>query len=57
MELYNVQGQLIKTSAMKVDSETSFLNFQLPSTNPGSYILRITNKTSGKSRSEKIIIQ
>ena len=57
IELYNLQGQLIKSSMIKVVEEITNLSFDIPRTTPGGYLLRLTNKKSGKSRTGKIIIQ
>lgn len=57
VELYNLQGQLIKMTAIKIEAGTSLLDFVLPQVTPGSYMLHLTNKTAGKKHIEKIIIQ
>ena len=55
--LYNLQGQLIKSSLAKIEKEINSFIFQIPAITPGSYLLRMTNKKSGKKHTEKIIIQ
>ena len=55
--LYNLQGQLIKFSLAKIESEINSFTFQIPAITPGSYLIRMTNKKSGKKHTEKIIIQ
>ncbi len=57
IDLYNLQGQLIKSSLAKIENETNFFTFQVPVITPGSYILRLTNKKTGKKQAGKIIIQ
>lgn len=57
LDLYNIQGQLIKSSVVEVDDNTNVFHFQLPAVTPGSYLLNFTNKRSGKKHSEKVIIQ
>lgn len=57
IDLYNLQGQLIKSSLAIVENETNLLSFQIPTITPGSYLLQMTNKKSGKKHTEKIIIR
>jgi len=57
IDLYNLQGQLIKSSFARIENETNVFAFQIPIITPGSYLLQMTNKKSGKKHSEKIIIQ
>lgn len=57
IDLYNLQGQLIKSSLVKIDHETISINFSIPQITSGSYVLRLIKKGSGKSHSEKIIIE
>jgi hypothetical protein len=57
IDLYNLQGQLIKSSFAKIENEANYFTFQIPIITPGSYLLQMTNKKSGKKHTEKIIIQ
>ena len=57
IDLYNLQGQLIKSSLAKIENEANSFIFQIPIITPGSYLLQMTNKKSGKKNTEKIIIQ
>ena len=57
VDLYNLQGQLIKSSLAKIENEINSFIFQIPAITPGSYLLQLTNKKSGKKHTEKIIIQ
>ena len=57
IDLYNLQGQLLKSSVAKIENEINSFTFQIPEITPGSYLLRMTNKKSGKKHSEKIIIE
>ena len=57
VELYNLQGQLIKSSFASIGNETNGFAFQIPAITSGSYLLQMTNKKSGKKHCEKIIIQ
>jgi hypothetical protein len=57
IDLYSLQSQLIKSSLAKIENEINVFTFQIPIINPGSYLLRMTNKKSGKKHTAKIIIQ
>jgi hypothetical protein len=56
-DLYSLQGQLIKSSLAKIENEINSFTFQIPVITPGSYLLQMTNKKSGKKYTAKIIIQ
>ncbi len=55
--LYNLQGQFIKSSFARIENETNVFVFQIPIVTPGSYLLQMINKKSGKKYAEKILIQ
>jgi hypothetical protein len=57
IDLYNLQGQFIKSSFVRIENETNIFSFQIPIITRGSYLLQMTNKKSGKKHNEKIIIQ
>ena len=57
IELLNLQCQLISSSVANKYEKNSILTYQLPITISGSYFIRITNRESGKTQTEKIIIQ
>ena len=57
IDLYSLQGQLIKSSFARIENEINVFAFQIPIITPGSYLLRMTNKKSGKKHTEKIIIE
>ena len=57
IDLYGLQGQLIQSSSKNLEVETTVFAFQIPQVIPGSYIILMTNKKTGKNHSEKIIIQ
>ena len=57
LQLLNPSGQLTFTKEMWINDEARVLNLQLPSVAAGNYFLRMTNKKSGKSYTEKLIIQ
>jgi Secretion system C-terminal sorting domain len=56
-ELLDVSGKIVHSREIWVDTEARLLNFEVPSLTAGNYFLRATNKLSGKSFTEKIIIQ
>ena len=57
IDLFSLQGQLIKSSLVRIENEINSFTFQIPAITPGSYLLRMTNKKSGKEHTEKVIIQ
>jgi len=57
IDLFNLQGQLIHSATTDILSEKNIVTYRLPMITAGSYILRLTNKNTGKRHSEKIIIQ
>jgi hypothetical protein len=57
IDLFSLQGQLIKSSLVRIENEINSFTFQIPAITPGNYLLRMTNKKSGKEHTEKVIIQ
>ena len=57
IELLNLQGQLISSSIINTYEKNSTTTYQLPNIIAGSYLVRITNRKSGKTQTEKIIVQ
>jgi hypothetical protein len=57
LQLFNQSGQLTFNKVMWIDKDARVLNLEVPHVATGSYFLRMTNKNSGKSFTEKIIIQ
>ena len=57
IELLNLQGQLISSSSTNIFEKNSNLTYQLPNIIAGSYFIRITKRKSGKTHTEKVIIQ
>ena len=55
--LLNLQGQLISSSVINTYEKNSIITYQLPNIIAGSYFIHITNRKSGKTQTEKIIIQ
>ena len=57
LQIFNQAGQLVLNKTMWIDKEARVLNLEVPHVAAGSYFLRMTNKHSGKSYAEKIIVQ
>jgi hypothetical protein len=57
LQLFSFGGQLILRKEVWIDKEVGLLELQLPQVSAGTYLLRMTNKTSGRSFTEKIIVQ
>lgn len=57
LEILSLAGQTIKQQMIWIDKEARLLSIDVPLTNPGTYIIRISNTKTGKAYSEKIIIQ
>ncbi len=57
LELLNQSGQSVHKQDIWIDHEARILNVDIPLFAAGSYLLSITNKNSGKTYTEKIIVQ
>jgi hypothetical protein len=57
IDLYSLQGQLVKSSLARIENEINVFAFQIPIITPDSYVLQMTNKKSGKKHTEKIFVQ
>jgi CarboxypepD_reg-like domain/Secretion system C-terminal sorting domain len=57
VEILSLAGQTIKQQTIWIDKEARLLSIDVPAANPGTYIIRISNKKTGKAYSEKMIIQ
>ena len=57
LELLNLQGQLISSSIINSKEKNSIIPYQLPDISGGIYLLRVKNKKSAKTQTEKIIVQ
>ena len=56
LQLFNQAGQLTFNKKMLLDDDARVLNLELPHVAAGNYFLKMTNRKSGKSFIEKIII-
>ncbi len=57
LQLISNGGQLLYSRQLWIDQDAKALSLDIPAVAAGSYFLRITNSGSGKSFTEKIIIQ
>ena len=57
IELFNLQGQLIQSTPSKIQSGATVFTIYLPVVTPGTYVIQLTNKKTGKKHAERIIIQ
>jgi hypothetical protein len=57
LELLDLSGKKINTQETWIDSEARVLNIEIPSVAAGNYLLRVSNKQSGKNFTEKVVIQ
>ncbi|MEI9944545.1 MAG: T9SS type A sorting domain-containing protein [Chitinophagaceae bacterium] len=56
LQLVSLSGQLILSKEAVIAEGTSLLNLPMPAVAPGNYFIRIVNKQSGKTFTEKLII-
>ncbi len=57
LEILSLAGQTIKQQTIWIDKEARLLSIDISLANPGTYIIRLSNKKTGKAYSEKMIIQ
>jgi hypothetical protein len=56
-ELINLGGQIMQYNEMRIENEKQSLQLNTPLVKPGTYFLKITNKATRKSVTDKIVIQ
>lgn len=56
-ELINLAGQMVQYKEMRIENEKQSLQLNTPLVKPGTYYLKITNKATRKSITDKIVIQ
>jgi len=56
-ELINLAGQMVQYKEMRIENEKQSLQLNTPMVKSGTYYLKITNKATRKSFTDKIIIQ
>ncbi|HEX7847559.1 MAG TPA: carboxypeptidase-like regulatory domain-containing protein [Chitinophagaceae bacterium] len=57
MQLIGQGGQLVHSRQLWIDAEARILDLEVPNVTTGAYFLRMTHSSSGKSYTEKVIIQ
>jgi hypothetical protein len=57
LELINQAGQMVQYKEMRIENEKQSLELNTPMVKPGMYYLKITNKATRKSITDKIVIQ
>jgi hypothetical protein len=57
LQLVNAGGQAVYQQELWIDAEARLLNIAVPALKAGSYFLVLTNQSSGKKFTEKIVIQ
>jgi hypothetical protein len=56
-ELINMAGQMVQYKEMRIENEKQSLQLNTPLVKPGTYFLKITNKATRKSLTDKIVIE
>lgn len=56
-QLLTIAGQLVFKKEVWIDKEAGILNMPVPRVAAGSYVVRMTNKQSGKNFTQKLIVQ
>ena len=57
LEMISQAGQAVHHQEIWIDTEAKLLSFDIPAVAAGTYFIRITNRKSGKSATEKIIVR
>lgn len=57
LQLFNQSGQLVFSKDIHIDEKAITVAMNMPSIISGSYFLRLTTKTTGKSYTEKLIVE
>lgn len=56
-QLYTIAGQMVTNSERWIDKNSNLISLTIPQVRPGSYIICIQSKRSGKKLSEKIMVE
>jgi hypothetical protein len=56
LELFNQAGQRVFSQEIYIDQEAKLLEVTLPSLSAGNYFLRLTGKSTGRSHSQKLVV-
>ena len=57
MELLNGAGQMVHRKEVSIENEKQMIGFNTPLVRPGTYYLKITNKVTRMSVTDKVVIQ
>jgi len=57
LQLFNQSGQLIVSKDIYIDEKARLFTMNMPSIISGNYFLKLTSKTTGKSYTEKLIVE
>jgi hypothetical protein len=57
LQLFNQSGQLILSKDIYIDEKARSFTMNMPSIVPGNYFLRLTSKATGRSYTEKLIVE
>jgi len=56
LQLFNQSGQLVFSKELSIREGLKLFAFTMPSITPGNYFLKLASKTTGKSYTEKLIV-
>jgi carboxypeptidase-like protein/type IX secretion system substrate protein len=56
LQLFNQSGQLVFSKEISISEGLKLFALTMPSITPGNYFLKLTSKTTGKSYTEKLIV-
>ena len=57
LQLFNQSGQLILSKDICIDEKARLLTMNMPTIIAGNYFLKLTSKTTGRSYTEKLIVE
>ena len=57
LSVINIQGEVVQTSEVAVENKSHVFDYTLKSTTAGTYFIRLNNRQTGKSYTEKIVVQ
>jgi hypothetical protein len=57
IQLFSLSGQMIKQEIINIEKGMGATSFAIPAIMPGTYVVTLLNKKTGKKYSEKLIVQ
>jgi hypothetical protein len=57
LQLFNQSGQLILSKDVYIDEKARLFTMNMPTIIPGNYFLKLTSKATGRSYTEKLIVE